>query len=375
MTETTSGPGTLASAGAFVGTFALIFAGIAGLFAIDTFLAHQDQAASRTEARRLYEEGERLQAEGDLHVAVERLRGAVAAERRNPLYQRGLAGALIVAGRTADAQSVLAERLQHDPSDAESSLMMARTLARQGETRQAIAFYHRAIFGEWGEAGRGRRVEARFELVNLLATEHAQEELLAELLPLETEAPPDPATRRRIARLYMAAGSPSRAIAIFRELVRRDRTDADAYDGLGEAELQQGNYRSARPAFAAALALRPGDRNLADRLELCDRTLALDPTQRGIGAGERYRRSAALLKLTIASVDSCTSPGAVAAPAALLDSARAALAETRPGEPTQDAAAETRANLAQRVWQARPASCPVPGWARPAELVMSKLAD
>jgi len=375
MTEITSGTGSLASAGAFVGTFALIFAGIGGLFAIDTFLAERDQAASRAEAHRLFEEGQRLEAKGDPMVAVERLRGAVAAERQNPMYQRGLAAALIAAGRPGDAQSVLAERLQHDPNDAESSLVMARTLAQQGETRQAIAFYHRAIFGDWPAPERARRVEARFELVNVLAAGHARQELLAELLPLETEASADPATRKRIARLFLAAGSPSRASAIFRELVRRDRTDADAYEGLGDAELQQGNYGSARPAFAAALALRPGDRNIADRLDLCDRALALDPTQRGVGASERSRRSATLLQLTVAAADSCATPAGGPADAPLLDSARAELARPAPRGTAADAAVDAQVNLAVRVWQSRPQACPTPPFARPAELVVAKLAD
>jgi tetratricopeptide (TPR) repeat protein len=364
-----------ASAGAFVATFALIFAAIAALFAADTFLADKDRAASRAEARRLFEEGKQLQANGDMREALERLRSAVGAERQNPVYQRGLAAALLAAGRLSDAQVVLTERLQRDPTDAEGSLMMARTLAREGKTRQAIAYYHRAIFGEWGESARARRVEARFELVRLLAAEHARQELLAELLPLESEAPPDAATRKRIARLYVVAGSPSRAIAIFRELVRLDRNDADAYEGLGEAELQQGSYWSARRAFASALALRPGDQRIASRLDLCDRALALDPTQRGVGASEQLRRSAALLELAVAAVDSCTGPGLATPPPALLDSARGVLARPAPASSSQDTATETRVNLAQRIWRARPSACPVPSWARPAELVLSKLTD
>jgi tetratricopeptide (TPR) repeat protein len=364
-----------ASAGAFVATFALVFAAIAALFAIDTFLAEKDQAASRTEARRLFDEGERLQAKGDMLEAVERLRSAVSAERRNPVYQRGLAAALVAAGRLGDAQTVLSERLQHDPTDAEASLLMARTLAREGETRQAIAFYHRAIFGEWGEPQRPHRVEARFELVELLAAEHARQELLAELLPLESEAPRDPATRKRIARLFLVAGSPSQAIAIFRNVVRADRGDADGYAGLGEAELQQGNYRSARRAFATALTLSPGDPTIASRLDLCDRVLALDPTQRGVGAAEQDRRSAALLGLAVAALDSCAGPGPATDGPALLDSARTALARPARGGIAPEAAVEARVNLAERIWQARPPACPVPPWAKPAELVLEKLAD
>jgi tetratricopeptide (TPR) repeat protein len=378
MTDAAPRSGSVAaSAGAFVVTFALIFAAIAALFAVDTFLADRDRDASRTEARRLFEEGERLQAGGDMPEALERLRSAVSGERLNPVYQRGLAAALLAAGRMSDAQAVLVERLQHDPTDAEASLLMARTLAREQETRQAIAFYHRAIFGEWGASEAARRVEARFELVELLAAEHARQELLAELLPLESEAPSDAATRKRIARLFLTAGSPSRAIAIFGAVVRLDREDADAYQGLGEAELQQGNYRSARRAFAAALALRPGDQRVASRLDLCDRALALDPTQRGVGLSEQYRRSAALLELAVAAEDSCTASGSggPAPPPALLDSARAALARPAPAASSQDTAMEARVNLAQRIWQARPSACPVPPWARPAELVLGKLTD
>ncbi len=355
-------------------TFALIFAAIAALFAVDTLLAERDRAASRAEARRMFEEGARLQAKGDMPEALERLRSAVAAERQNPAYQRGLAAALLAAGRLSDAQTVLNERLQHDPTDAEASLVMARTLAHERRTREAIAFYHRAIFGDWDDSQRARRVAARFELVDLLAVLHARQELLAELLPLESDAPRDPATRRRIARLFLVAGSPAHAIAIFSELVRLDRGDADGYQGLGEAELQQGSYRSARRAFALALALRPGDQRIAARLDVCDRALALDPTQRGVGTSEQYRRSAALLELTVAAVDSC-GPSLPVPPAALIDSARAALARPVPAAASRDTAVDMRVSLAERVWQARPPACPVPPWARPAELVLAKLAD
>lgn len=364
------------SVGAFLATFALVFAAIAGLFAVDTLLAEKDRAANRAEARRLFEEGERLQAKGNLLEALERLRSAVAAERQNPVYQRGLATALLAAGRLSDAQAVLGERLQHDPTDPEASLTMARTLAHEGKTREAIAFYHRAIFGEWGKSQRGRRVEARFELVTLLAAEHAHQELLAELLPLESEAPRDAGTRARIARLFLVAGSPAHAVAIFRGLVRLDRGDAGAYEGLGDAELQQGNYPSARRAFTAALALRPGDQRIAARLDLCDRVLALDPTQRGVGAKEQARRSAALLELTVAALDSCTGLKLAAPQAALLDSARGALARPAPVSSDEaDAAVEVRIDLAERLWQARPPACPVPPWASPAELVLAKLVD
>jgi tetratricopeptide (TPR) repeat protein len=365
-----------ASAGSFVGTFALILAAIAALFVIDTFLAERERAASRSEARRLFEEGRQLERQGAAAEAVDRLRSAVSAERQNPVYQRALAAALLSAGKPAEAKVVLTERLQHDPTDAEASLIMARALVVERKLPQAIAFYHRAIYGQWDDRQAGNRLQARFELVELLAREDARQELLAELLPLQSEAPRDVRTRKRVARLFIAAGSPARAAEIFRNIVRLDAGDADAYAGLGEAELLRGNYRTARADFVRALKLRPGDRDIAARLELCDRVLALDPTQRGIGTAEQYRRSLTLLDLTVRAFDGCATPGAAMPDQAALDSARARIAQGVSAVRLSEAG-ERNLDLGEQVWQARRRVCsgPVPVAEKPVELVLDKLAQ
>ena len=51
---------------------------------------------------------------------LDRLRSAVSAERQNPVYQRALANGLLAMGKITDAETVLTERLQHDPADAEA---------------------------------------------------------------------------------------------------------------------------------------------------------------------------------------------------------------------------------------------------------------
>ena len=48
------------------------------------------------------------------------------------------------------------------------------------------------------------------------------------------------------------AGSPPRAIEIYRDLLRRNGRDAETWAGLAEAEFARGNYRSARADFATA---------------------------------------------------------------------------------------------------------------------------
>jgi len=374
MNEARAARRSAASAGSFVGTFALIFAAIAGLFALDTFLADRERAANRSEARRLFEEGVRLERRGAMPAAVDRLRSAVSAERENPVYQRALAAALLAAGKESDAQALLTERLQHDPLDAEASLLMARALAGVGKTRQAIAFYHRAIYGQWGAGASGGRMQARFELVELLASKPDRQELLAELLPLQTEAPTDVPTRKRIARLFLTAGSPSRAMEIFRGIVRRDRTDADGYAGLGEAEFQRGNYRAACRDFATAVKLKGSDSSAEARLGLCTRVLALDPTQRGLGTAEQYRRSRDLLAATLGAFDSCTGPGRHASDLPLADSVRLALGRPAPPSPTAEAM-EDNLDLAERLWRRRPPACPMPSSGHATEVLLKRWAE
>ena len=63
---------------------------------------------------------------------------------------------------------------------------------------------------------RENRLRVRFELIDLLAQRNSKEELLAELLPIQDEAPRDLKTRTQMGRLFLLAGSPARAADIFR---------------------------------------------------------------------------------------------------------------------------------------------------------------
>jgi tetratricopeptide (TPR) repeat protein len=362
-----------ADAGSFLGTFALLFVAIGGLFAIDTSLAKLEQAESRSEARQVFQEGVQLAAEGRNFDAADRFRTALSDERTNPLYQRALASALLVAGKITDAEAVLTDRLQHDPTDAAASLIMARALAKDRKPREAISYYHRAIYGQWVQDSLANRVQARFELVDLLARQDAKHELLAELLPLEDEALPDVGTRKRIARLFITAGSPVRAAEIFRNLVHRDTTDADAYTGLGEAEFEQGSYQAALISFETASRLVPGNPEIAARLALCRQVAALDPTQRLLSADEQYRRSLTLVDLALGAVVGCAGPEPVPLVQSVIDSSRAALAQRASGRPYD--AIEANLHLAQRLWQLRQMACgrPVTEAERPLGLVLEKV--
>ena len=345
-------------AGSFLGTLALVLLAIAALFTVDTLLARLEQAEGRSEARHYYEDGVGLLARGLSLEAVDRFQAATTAERTNPVYQRALAAALLSAGKATEAEVVLTERLQREPTDAAACLTMARALVRDGKPREAVSYYHRAIYGQWDADSAASRIQARFELVDLLNRQGNQRALLAELLPLQDEAPADPATRKRLAGLFLEAGSPSRAAEIFQELLRRRSGDAEVYAGLGEAEIEQGECPAALRHLETASRLDPRNGDVGARIALCRQVMALDPTLRQLSPDEQHRRSVALVDLAFGALVACAGPTPPAAVQAAIDSARAALARWAPNVP--GATADSNVDLAERLWRTRRTECPKP---------------
>src|SRR5208283_4685748 len=185
------------------------------------------------------------------------------------------------------------------------NLAMARVQAKEGKLMDAVSYYHRAIYGRWTRDSSRNRVQARSELVEFLMANHSTDGLLAELLPLQQEAPGDLVTRKQLAFAFTAAGSPARGVEMFRDILRHEPKDPDAYAGLGEAEFTRGNYRAASVNFETALRLRPEDKDSRERLDLSNQVLALDPGQRGLTREDQYQRSLKILELVVASASSC----------------------------------------------------------------------
>ena len=100
---------------------------------------------------------------------------------------------------------------------------MARINAREGNAVDAASYYHRAIYGRWPVNAAGHRTQVRLELIELLARQNAKQELLAELLAVEDQVS-DTDTQKRLAHLFLAAGSPARSAALFRPSFINNRT-------------------------------------------------------------------------------------------------------------------------------------------------------
>lgn len=359
----------------FLGTFALVFLAIAALFAADLFLAKTERAERQVEAARLFGQGRILMQRGEHAEAIERINDAIAIERGNRDYLRTLAQAQFAAGRTADAESTLTELLQSDSTDGLASLIMGRVLVKEGRFAEAVTYFRRAIYGHWNEDGTGNRLRARFELIDLLAQRNAKEDLLAELLPAQEQSPRDLKLQIRLGRLFLLAGSPARAADVFRGILYDAPGNAEAYDGLGEAEFERGNYRAAQRDFQLTLRLAPDDQSARQRLDICNELLMLDPTTRGLGLVERFSRSLKLVELTLGETSQCIGPNPSPQLRGLLDEAARAL-KAHVSAAHQSEVSESNLDLAEQLWQARKKECKSPPPAdSPLALVLARLAQ
>jgi tetratricopeptide (TPR) repeat protein len=251
-----------------------ILAGIA-FVAIDSVLANTGRHETALEAARLAEEARGQMKEGKYNAAIESFRAAIANQRENLQYPLELGRALNTAGRLQEAQSTLGDLLQSNAMDGAANLAMARVFVKQGDFEAASFYYHRALYGQWkADDAQKSRLQIRFELADLLAKRNRKQELLAELLPLQTEAPGDTATQRKLADLFLTAGSPARAEQIYRDQLRIHPRDA---------------------------ALRKG-------LNLTDQILRLDPMRPELSDQERFQRSLHILQLVTDRASTCQPP-------------------------------------------------------------------
>ena len=347
-------PTPAASVSEFIATFAIILAAIIGLLLFDTALARVDATGRKATAAREFDTGQRLVAQGRIEPGIEHLRAATTLDGENSAYGVALAQATLADGRADAAEQMLLPLLERDETDGAVNLAMARVLAKEGRNDQAKSSYHRAIYGRWPPGAEKTRTEARFELIDLLARTNARQELLAELLPIQDDSTNDGAQRKRIAHLFVVAGQPSRAVVIYREILRRDSRDADAYVGLAEAALSLGDFATARADLLAAQKLSPADSiSLQSRMILTDSVIALDPTQPGLSLNEQARRSRNLLQMTVSSARRCLAAQAPQV-AAALDSATALV--TSVGAVTAPSIVQN-ISLAEQIWGLRRSRC------------------
>lgn len=320
------------------------------LSALDRFLARVESAELHATAQRSYLAGSRLLAAGKAGEAVDFLREAHSVERDNGVYELALSTALIDLGKTADARPLMDEMLEREPNDGNVNLIAARLASREGNAAEAEAYYHRAIYGEWPDDPAGHRIAARVELIDYLMKRGRKQELLAELISLEAEPVASMEIRKRLARLFLQADSPARAAGVYQEIIAKDPKDIAAYEGLGEAELEQGQYNAARAALLQAFFREPNNASIRSHLQTVNTVVALDPTLRRLTSEEKYRRSVHILDMARTELAACAPQNP------LVTTANAAVSSKAPAHVTNEVA-EKVLTLSEMVWRARNDAC------------------
>jgi tetratricopeptide (TPR) repeat protein len=353
----------MTEAGATWPSVAIIVIVATGLAAADKFLARVESAETRNTAKLSYMTGSRLLREGRAGEAVDFLSNAHELERQNPDYQLQLISALTASGQTTAAEPILADILQREPNDGRTDLVAARLMSREGIEADTEAYYHRAIYGEWPKDPGARRVAARMEFIDLLAKKNKKQELLAELISLDAESPASREIQKRLADLFLFAGAPGRAEKVYEALVLKDPKDIEAYQGLGESQLEQGQYRAAHETFLRAFLREPNNTSIRAHLLTLNTVTGLDPTLRQLTSAEKYRRSIRILEMTRAALDRCVAknPPTGSAPSSgensdLLKMADATTGGKAPAHVTNEGAEEVL-SLAEKLWHAEATAC------------------
>jgi len=288
---------------------ALAVAGSLALLMIATVLlsrAYVHTRISRAEA--LYDEGIQLAGHGHSAQAAEDFRAALVYEHNNEKYRMALARSLMELGRLDEAETHLIDLRADDPTNGQINLMLARIAARDHHDADAVTYYQRAIYGFWPEHATESRISARLELTGVLQRENKPHQVLAQLLDLASETPAnDTPTRRRLATLLLANGSPQHAAEIYQAMLKTDRRDAAAEKGLGDTKYATGDFAGARKAYQEAQRDGLNDPSLDRAIADCTRILELDPTLVNLRANDRFERARVLLQLAAGEAQRCGS--------------------------------------------------------------------
>ncbi len=326
-------------------------AALVGVALVAASLNYFYRSVRTNRAAQSYRMGNELMAERRYEEAVAQYRNALSIS--HSLEDRLALGlALVKAEHPNEGAVYLQEVVRNRPDNAPAHLALANIAEKEGRIDEAAMQYRLAVDGSWPQKPDENRGDAQIQMIDMLRKAGRQAQARAALLALAADVPQQPAPQKRVAKMLLDFGMPQQAAALYRDVVQRHRDDADAYDGLGEADLASGDYAGARAAFESALKIDPNDTAAMKTMELCDQVLAMDPSLPGLNAAERYRRSHDLLARVVEAAQHCKpADGTSAAPLKDdLETAQKSLAPKKRPRSLFDAAQMNMA-LAEQLWR------------------------
>ena len=290
---------------------------IAAFFSVTTFAARVYHRKQEQFGAAWFERGEQALKRSRAAEAVEDFHNALAYSPDNDLYRLRLAEALMADRRPREARSHLLRLWEKEPGDGTTNLELARLAAMWGDTRQAVRYYHAAIYGVWLDEPTAHRWQIRFELCEYLLqrnTPQDTKDAQAELVALAAELlPQDVAGQIRLGTLFLRTGLDARALAAFRTALAAEPNLMPALQGAGEAAFRMGEYQTARDYLLAVVGQNSADQHSLELLNLSELVLRLDPLKRGLRSQEQARRALYDLQLAQTRAQKCVPGGGPAA--------------------------------------------------------------
>jgi tetratricopeptide (TPR) repeat protein len=285
----------------------LVLVAVAGLAGVDQ-LVKLYRVQIRKLGKNIYQVGLLEIRAGRVDRAAEDFRAALNYEPDNDQYQLSLGRALRDSGHLGEAESYLLSLWQRTPQDSTINLALARLAARKDNLEDALRYYHNAIYGVWKSDAEANRQIASFELIELLLQKNALQQAQSELIGLLSTLPRDPTLRLRVAEMLSRAQDFNRALAEFQFVLQKDRHNAAALFGAGQAAFQLGRYRTAQIYLQGAVNAGYQSEHAAQLLQTATLILQADPYRRGISDVERNVRLQVAFSQSGRRLDNCMSP-------------------------------------------------------------------
>lgn len=284
-------------------TVLLIFGG----FALTHYFVNLHRITEMSLANRWFTRGEEAMQAHLYKAAADDFRTALNYNQEDRRYRLRLAQALMADDRLTEARAHLISLWEEEPANGEVNLTLARLEAKRGKYRDAVRYYNNAINGVWKENPRQARMAARFELAKYLMQNQKFGEARADLLAALADTPTEPADQLLLGQLLLELNEPEHALQAYDALLARDRRNAQAWFGEGEAYLALGQFNEAEHASEKAVDYDPNLDAARRQLELTREILRLNPSMRGLPLAERANRVAAAFEAALSRLSSCAS--------------------------------------------------------------------